>query len=642
MSNLQREKFFQVLYFIDLFGLNFSLFYKNHIKYKSIFTAISSLFFIIIFILIIIIFGIKEINHNTYKITTSTSSDYYAEIDLSDTPFMFQYLDSRNNYLPESKNLFNFQVLYMNYTMGKNGLETNIRLIQTEVCNKSKHFLEYSEYFSEYPNVNFSEFKCLVPGQNIIISGKRNDLVHGNKQLYIFLTKCNNNSTECVSNMDNILNGGFFNFYHLGSSPHHEDFSNPLIFDIRVDSCSFSTDLFKKQIFQLAKSYYISDNGILFENNKIYEFFQFDGIISDVSIERNGFANFPTAYGFVNVQSASLIYSYKRTYIKLPEIIANISALMNLTFFILRSISEYFTIKIFQQDLINNFLKLERKYDFNLGIKDLKSIFGNKDKNNDNNNNNHKNNNNNNNNINNINNINIYNNNENKNIYNGNQNSQNEINEMSEISNIKNSNNNIIINSKQNLINIDENINNNYFKEKSINNNNNKNIIININNKKNSLESISYVYPNNNSNNELGLKINNKLNKDNRIQIANNKNIITQPKRHSELKIRHFNSNKSPNKFNFNFKLINIDKSPKLNNSFINNNVLNMNSNIIQINNENVSRPFRQIKLSCLNYLLPFAFKNDKKHNFMNKMLKLIYFYLSIENLVPILAQKKD
>ena len=181
MSNKQREKIFEVFYFIDLFGLNFNLLYKNHVKFKSIFTVISSLLFIIIFIIILIIFGIKEINHNTYKITTSTSSDYYAEIDLSDTPFMFQYIDSNNKYLPESDNLFNFKVLYMNYTMGKNGLETNIRLIQTEVCNKSKHFLEYSEYFSEYPDVNFTEFKCLVPGQNIIISGKRNDFVHGNK-----------------------------------------------------------------------------------------------------------------------------------------------------------------------------------------------------------------------------------------------------------------------------------------------------------------------------------------------------------------------------------------------------------------------------------------------------------------------------
>ena len=635
MSNKQREKIFEVFYFIDLFGLNFNLLYKNHVKFKSIFTVISSLLFIIIFIIILIIFGIKEINHNTYKITTSTSSDYYAEIDLSDTPFMFQYIDSNNKYLPESDNLFNFKVLYMNYTMGKNGLETNIRLIQTEVCNKSKHFLEYSEYFSEYPDVNFTEFKCLVPGQNIIISGKRNDFVHGNKQLYIFLTKCNENLTECDSNMDNILNGGFFNFYHLGSSPQHDDFSKPLIFDIRVDSCAFSTDLFKKQIFQLAKSYYISDNGILFENNKIYEFFQFDGIISDVSIEKNGFANFPTAYGFVNVQSASLIYSYKRTYIKLPEIIANISALMNLAFFILRTISEYFTVQIFQQDLINNFLKLERKYDFNLGIKDFKNIFVNKNKNNNNNDNN------------NINNINIYNNNESKNnllhskkIYNGNSNNHDEINEMSEISNIKNSNNNNIINSKQNLINIDENINNNYFKENRLNNNSNKNIIKDISNKKNSIESISNVYSNNNI--ELGLKINNKLNKDNRIKISNNKNNITQRKS-SELKIKHFNSNKCTNKFNFKFKLINMDKSPKLNNSLINNNTLNMNNNnIIQINNENISRPFRQIKLTCFNYLIPFAYKNDKKHNFMKKMLKLIYFYLSIENVVPILAQKKD
>jgi hypothetical protein len=78
MSNKQREKFFDVIYFIDLFGLNFNLLYKNHVKFKSIFTVISSLLFIIIFIIILIIFGIKEINHNTYKITTSTSSDYYA------------------------------------------------------------------------------------------------------------------------------------------------------------------------------------------------------------------------------------------------------------------------------------------------------------------------------------------------------------------------------------------------------------------------------------------------------------------------------------------------------------------------------------------------------------------------------------
>jgi len=634
MSNKQREKFFDVIYFIDLFGLNFNLLYKNHIKFKSIFTVISSLLFITIFIIILIIFGIKEINHNTYKITTSTSSDYYAEINLSDTPLMFQYLDSNNKYLPESDNLFNFKVLYMNYTMGKNGLETNIRLIQTEVCNKSKHFLEYSEYFSEYPDVNFTEFKCLVPGQDIIISGKRNDFVHGNKQLYIFLTKCNNNISDCNSNMDNILNGGFFNFYHLGVSPQHDNYSHPLIFDIRVDSCSFSTDLFKKQIFQLAKSYYISDNGILFENNKIYDFFQFDGIVSDVSIERNGFANFPTAYGFVNVQSASLIYSYKRTYIKLPEIIANISALMNLTFFILRTISEYFTVQIYQQDLINNFLKLERKYDFNLGIKDLKHVFANK--NNDKNNNN-------------VNNNQNYNNNEiiknnllnSKNIYNNHPSSQNEINE---ITNFKVNNNIGNINSKQNLINIDENISNNYFKENSLSskNNSNKNMIINIDNKKNLIKNMLNDYSYNN--NELGLKIKNKINKDNRILIENDDNIITQKKRHSELKIKHFHSNKNNNKFNFNFKLINIDKSRKPGGSFIMNNVLNMNnnSNVIRINNENVARPYRQIKLSCFNYLLPFAYKNDKKHSFMRKMLKLINFYLSIENIVPILAQKKD
>ena len=90
----------------------------------------------------------------------------------------------------------------------------------------------------------------------------------------MYVNKCNSTMFKCKNETyaQSILSNSFFLFTYLSKNVDHFNYSFPIQNEVRSESFSLSTTLFKKYYYKFSKSEYDSDNGFVFESLKPFTF----------------------------------------------------------------------------------------------------------------------------------------------------------------------------------------------------------------------------------------------------------------------------------------------------------------------------------------------------------------------------------
>jgi hypothetical protein len=130
---------------------------------------------------------------------------------------------------------------------------------------------------------------------------------------------------------------------------------------------SLNSQIKKEYNIKLNKGIYESDNGLIFSNIETKDFFTVGEIDYEFSLNSNSNDDL----FFINIISNEIVEKYKRIYLKLQDILANIVSIINSTFIIIKIILNLFTKKLMQIDIINsllfsnnNFFKKDKKIFF--------------------------------------------------------------------------------------------------------------------------------------------------------------------------------------------------------------------------------------------------------------------------------------
>ena len=317
----------------------------------------------------------------SFIIVTNSYYNNLQEINLTNYPFMYGlYKDGYS---------IKFDYSIINITLDRNihipikneNNRTYIQRIsipiQLEKCSLN-HFNKHKELFGKF---DFEHYLCPKIGQNLNFKGIYGDMIRGYDILEMHLIKCENSSyfNNCKSNneIEEYLENSLVSLIYLTNSINHYNYSYPVIDFIRSESFFISLNHVKRYYYYFSKEKYISDNGLLKNNKKEIDLFQYKYTLMDFADKELQSFYSPNTLIEINFSSVNFFTQYHRTYLKLHDVIGNFGGWTDIIFLIFNYISNYFAKKMFLLDIYNNPIFSKKKIENeNKTIK--KVIFDNK------------------------------------------------------------------------------------------------------------------------------------------------------------------------------------------------------------------------------------------------------------------------
>ena len=218
-----------VLKIFIFFKVHIPISYENNYLYKTNIGAALTIISTIIIVSYILYHICILLDRSSYTIITSETQDLTGEIDLSNTPIMFQLLDKLWNPVDYDPKVFTFTVIYIEGIFqnidGISKRITNLKNLEIERCDKLKKKYKALNEFSEY---NLTKYMCIKPNQNLILFGIAKDIHSDLKSLKIKLSKCNNKTDECYSldKINDLIKNRVFAITYLGYSTNFTNINN--------------------------------------------------------------------------------------------------------------------------------------------------------------------------------------------------------------------------------------------------------------------------------------------------------------------------------------------------------------------------------------------------------------------------------
>ena len=351
---------FDYINFLNIYGLSFSLRYKNQKKFNTLIGFVLTIISIIISIIGIIYFLLQLFNKNNFSLISSKQK-INENIDFSQVPLMIGLLNKSNN------NFYEFNKKYFNLTsilISQKEDYIENKILKFEKCNLSK-LKEYFDFYSKkYEESN--NFLCIQEGQNIILKNG-NYIINNNFSsiLTINLNFCDNNYEKCNSMneiYEKINNTSIFLIY-LGYQINHEKKDNPVSRIIITEYFELTYEYQKNIYFKFSKSNYITQNNLLTNSKKNFSFFENSLVFLDFT-PRN--SNNLIKITFIN---DGILNKYSRKYKKFQDIIGELGGLLNCVVIIFQFITVYISKKSFLIDMSQTLICDDCRMSYNLNFK---------------------------------------------------------------------------------------------------------------------------------------------------------------------------------------------------------------------------------------------------------------------------------
>ena len=360
MRKEQDSIFQSIINSINIYGLQYSIHYKNRRTYISLLGIILSIFSILICVLLTYYYIHKFIFHSSFSILVSNERKISKSINLNNIPIMFGLINNNSSLIEINQNYFDISVWKQSLTPINNSeaLISYSRL-ELEYCNESI----YKNKYPEMKKYNLSKYLCIKPNQNLTIKGRYGDTINNYNSINIYFSVCI--TDDCIKNNDlnelyNILYNSYFSMHYLYDTIDHYNYSSPFNKAFRNENFQISPIVFKKFLYYFSSIKYISDNGILFVKERKFKSYTFDHLYLDF-VGRNN-TDSTTSYDeknfskIIQISLSCADYSviYRRNYLKITDIFSQIGGLIDFIFIVFNSIKIYFSRKSLIVDISNN------------------------------------------------------------------------------------------------------------------------------------------------------------------------------------------------------------------------------------------------------------------------------------------------
>ena len=355
------SKIYNKLKNFDMYGYNFPLRYKSETSYSTSCGLFLSLISIILLSFIIIDYIIKMFSHSSFSIVTnSIYREGLPEVNLKNYPFMYG--------LYKNKKLRYFDSSYINVTLDRNVhipikddnnytiLHRTSYPIKLEKCNDN-HFKNYWNFFKNY---EYKKYLCPKSGQNLTFKGRYGDQVKGYDILEMHLSKCNNETffNKCKTNeeIEEYISDTYISLIYLSNTINHENFSYPVLNFLQSDFFTVSLGNIKRYYYYFSKEKYVTNNGIIFNDIKIIDFFQYKYTLMDFihNETQNNYSN--NTLIEINFSCADIELEYERKYLSFNDVIGIIGGWTDIIVLIFRYISYFFSKKSFIIEMCNSLM----------------------------------------------------------------------------------------------------------------------------------------------------------------------------------------------------------------------------------------------------------------------------------------------
>ena len=356
MEKYNESKIIKLFKNINIYGMPFSIKYKNKSTYTSIIGIILSIFSILLLTIYSTYYFIQLINHDLFSILEVNDKRKYHSINLSNIPIMFGFLDINSKLLTINQEYFSLSAWIKSLTPINNSY-ANITFsrIEIELCSNS----EYIKIYPDMERYNLEKYLCIKPNQNIEIFGRYGDSINGFHSLNVYFGHCS--SEECIKNNLDDINRILFNSYlsviYLSDVIDHFNYHEPLQKKFRSENFEITPLSFKKYIYYFSSLTYMSDNGLIFNKYKNYYSYFFDHIHLDFVGRNNADSelyydnnNFSIVTQ-ISFSCADYPIIYNRKYLKIQDIFSRIGGIIDFVYLICNFITIYISRKSLVVDI---------------------------------------------------------------------------------------------------------------------------------------------------------------------------------------------------------------------------------------------------------------------------------------------------
>jgi hypothetical protein len=356
---MERNYFQDKIYNIDLYGIDFPIRYKSHRKASSSISLILSIISYILILTLIIIYLREVYQHSSLNVIICQK--YLFEkylLDFSNVPIFLGIKNALNELQEIDETYYSLKIeTNENIPFNENNTRKNnetIINIEIEKCN----FSLFSEpIFHQISENEKNYLYCIKPNQNLSFYGRYYDYLNGFKTIEILLLKCKNdtnNKNKCKSEkeINEKIQYEFLYFYYVTHKVNHMNISNPIQTFLRYEEFFLSQNYIKYYFYTFLPSIYTTTNNWILNKTKEYFFYEYHTTNFDF-IEKNDFSNRIIS---VLITSNEYINHYYRSYTQLKDIIAKMGGTIDIIFILFQIITNYFSKKYINIELINNLI----------------------------------------------------------------------------------------------------------------------------------------------------------------------------------------------------------------------------------------------------------------------------------------------
>ena len=354
------KNFYSFLYKFDLIGASPQLLIFNNTRYKTVFSSITSIIIIIFSIVFSVASLIDYLKYENPIVVYYKDNDIQTkrELLIKDSLMMFQLIETKNNSNIISNSIAyyerDYSIMYDNGTY----LNTPIEIEKGEFGKNID--LRYQKFFENKYTFGWEvkDFYCISnKNQNI-------SLFYYPKIGYSYL----NLYIVFKDNKDYIPENMRFLIVSQSDLIDHNKKDNPIQqdFDYHI-SAAFNSFGFNTIKFYFQYIKYESDDGFFYKNSKIMNGISFKDLTyfmnaEDDSNNTNKYLNY-SRIGVIEMSiNKSNFEYYKRTYLRLQSLLADIMSVISLIFEIAKQISSILCYKKMSKDIIRKILNKNDDY----------------------------------------------------------------------------------------------------------------------------------------------------------------------------------------------------------------------------------------------------------------------------------------
>jgi hypothetical protein len=346
---------------LDISSIQPRLYINNKDRYKTIFGSFIGFLSLLAISALSTYFIIRTFSRSTLTLIYSKNSLFTPQVDLTAMPLMFGLFDvSMKPIKNPEKTYVLIPELFTWSTQLVNNINTTVMTrtnFTAEKCDIEKHFGEFKDSFT---GIGLQNYYCIPPNKNNrTLHGKSGDTVNGYNMFFILFAKCVNGSAyginDCESNeiITSRLSNMIYSQYYIDYDLDNLNVTNPAITYIRPELFALSSTIYKNIRIFLKNILYDTDYGYVFEEHKQFLFYQNDGSVADYDLRTTGFTT-PGQFGSIRFELTEKRDEYRRSYIKLQALIANIGGVVKCILFLSGSVLNFLTRKMYYHEISNS------------------------------------------------------------------------------------------------------------------------------------------------------------------------------------------------------------------------------------------------------------------------------------------------